>query len=210
MDGAPSFTGADALDLLDWKRQIFALYERVRAAADPAVAWEEWCTTRSDLVRGHPQSPIPAWQRERDELLMYPYEPRWRVVARVDDLPATRSDLGASTGETMAFTRIGLARFTLEGVQCELPLLWNDAYGGGVFVPFSDETTGVTTYGGGRYLVDTVKGADLGSDRHARTIVFDFNFAYNPSCSYDPSWACPLAPASSRLPLAVTAGERVG
>jgi uncharacterized protein (DUF1684 family) len=56
--------------------------------------------------------------------------------------------------------------------------------------------------------VDTVKGSDLGFDRSARTAVLDFNFAYNPSCSYDGRWACPLAPAANRLPLAVRAGER--
>ena len=54
-----------------------------------------------------------------------------------------------------------------------------------------------TTYGGGRYLIDTVKGADLGFDGAEGTVVLDFNFAFNPSCSYDPSWACPLAPPST-------------
>ena len=91
----------------------------------------------------------------------------------------------------------------------ELELSWNDGYGGGIFLAFSDDTTGGTTYGGGRYLIDTVKGADLGFDGEARTVVLDFNFAYNPSCSYDPRWTCPLAPAANRLPLAVTAGERL-
>jgi uncharacterized protein (DUF1684 family) len=37
--------------------------------------------------------------------------------------------------------------------------------------------------------------------------VLDFNFAYNPSCAYNPRWTCPLPPRQSRLPLAVTAGE---
>ena len=85
---------------------------------------------------------------------------------------------------------------------------WNDGYGGGVFLAFIDETTGTSTYGGGRYLLDTVKGADLGFDRDAETATLDFNFAFNPSCSYDPRWACPLAPAANALPLAITAGEQ--
>jgi uncharacterized protein (DUF1684 family) len=51
-----------------------------------------------------------------------------------------------------------------------------------------------------------VKGADLGGDD--RHLVLDFNFAFNPSCSYDARWACPLAPAANRLPLPVTVGER--
>ena len=66
----------------------------------------------------------------------------------------------------------------------------------------------MTTYGGGRYLIDTVKGADLGFDREHGTAVLDFNFAFNPSCSYDARWACPLAPAANRLAVPVTAGEQ--
>ena len=59
--------------------------------------------------------------------------------------------------------------------------------------------------GGGRYVLDTVKGADLGAD--GDRLIVDFNFAYNPSCAYDPGWACPLAPPANRLPVAVEAGE---
>ena len=94
------------------------------------------------------------------------------------------------------------------GVEHELELTWNDGYGGGIFLAFTDETSGTTSYGGGRYLIDTVKGADLGFDRENHTAVLDFNFAFNPSCSYDPRWACPLAPPANRLPIAVTAGEQ--
>ena len=63
------------------------------------------------------------------------------------------------------------------------------------------------TYGGGRYLYDTIKGADLGVDE--TSIVLDFNYAYHPSCAYDERWSCPLAPAENRLDFAVEAGERL-
>jgi len=82
---------------------------------------------------------------------------------------------------------------------------WLESYGGGVFIPLRDGTSGRTTYGGGRYLVDTVKGADLGGSDGS--LVIDFNFAYNPSCAYDPAWACPLAPAGNVLDTAIDAGE---
>jgi uncharacterized protein (DUF1684 family) len=87
-----------------------------------------------------------------------------------------------------------------------LSLFWISGYGGGVFVPFADATSRETTYGGGRYLLDTIKGADLGSTPEGE-IILDFNFAYNPSCAYNPRWTCPLAPPENRLPFAVTAGE---
>ena len=102
-----------------------------------------------------------------------------------------------------AFAR---ATFRLHGRALALDCLWLQGYGGGLFLPFGDATNGATTYGAGRYLLDTVKGADLGCED--RELVLDFNFAYNPSCVYNPRWVCPLAPAANRLPVPVEAGER--
>jgi hypothetical protein len=87
---------------------------------------------------------------------------------------------------------------------------WLDSYGGGVFVPIKDASGPHATYGGGRYLIDTVKGADLGGDVLGGELVIDLNFAYNPSCAYDPAWSCPLAPAANTVPAGVNAGELVG
>ena len=81
-------------------------------------------------------------------------------------------------------------------VQGELHKAIKDALGAAHF----------ETYGAGRYLLDTVKGSDLGSERGR--LILDFNFAYNPSCSYDPRWVCPLAPPGNRLPIAIRGGER--
>jgi uncharacterized protein (DUF1684 family) len=79
-------------------------------------------------------------------------------------------------------------------------------YGGGTFLPFADATSGRETYGAGRYLLDTIKGADLGHQRDR--VILDFNFAYFPSCAYSPRYICPLAPAGNRLPQPIRAGER--
>ena len=114
--------------------------------------------------------------------------------------------MAASGGETVRFRRFGVVRFELAGSPRELALFWLEGYGGGAFLPFADATSGEETYGGGRYLLDTVKGADLG-EADGR-LVLDFNFAYNPSCSYDPRWVCPLSPPENRLPVEVRAGER--
>ena len=84
-------------------------------------------------------------------------------------------------------------------------------YGGGLFVPVKDGLAGMPggTYGGGRYLIDTVKGADLGPGSDGDSLVIDFNFAYNPSCAYDPSWSCPLAQPGNTLREEVPVGERM-
>jgi uncharacterized protein (DUF1684 family) len=86
-------------------------------------------------------------------------------------------------------------------------------YAGGVFIPFRDATNGTETYGAGRYLVDGAKGADLGAMPGANpgewALILDFNFATQPSCAFDPRWACPLPPPENRLDLAIRAGERL-
>jgi uncharacterized protein (DUF1684 family) len=197
----------ELLDLLDWKRRICELYADVRAADDPERAWERWRSVRDELFRSHPQSPLGEAVRDGFTGLEYfPYAPAARVVAAVERREPESLEIAGSAGSIVRFTRFAAARFELGGEACELQLYWLDGYGGGVFLPFADATSGRETYGAGRYLLDTVKGSDLGGG--AETLVLDFNFAYNPSCSYDPRWACPLAPRANRLPFRVEAGER--
>lgn len=195
------------LDLLDWKRRVFALYAEIRSAPDPLAAWERWRATRDRMFREHRQSPIPP--EEREELVDLPYfayEPAFRVLAEVEPAKPERLEVTTSRDGTYAFTRFGTARFELAGEVRALDVLWLEGYGGGIFLSFRDATSGGETYGAGRYLWDTVKGADLGVE--GGRMVLDFNFAYNPSCAYDPRWDCPLAPPANRLSIPVTAGER--
>jgi uncharacterized protein len=199
---------ADELDLLDYKRRVFALYARVRAEPDPARAFATWVAERDDLYAHHPQSALPPSRRaDFGGLSYFDHDPAGRVLADVEAASERRRyDVASSDGATMAFERIGVARFALGGEAIALELYWLLGYGGGLFVPFADATAGEETYGAGRYLLDTVKGADLGM-RDGR-LVLDFNLAYNPSCAYDPRWACPLAPPPNRLSVAVRMGER--
>jgi uncharacterized protein (DUF1684 family) len=198
---------ADELDLLDYKRRVFAIYARVRAEADPARAFAAWVAARDELFARHPQSALAPERRARFAGLSYfPHDPAGRVLADVEPAERRRYDVASSDGGTMAFERIGVARFALGGEAVALELYWLLGYGGGLFVPFADATAGAETYGAGRYLLDTVKGADLGM--HEGSLVLDFNLAYNPSCSYDARWACPLAPPPNRLPIPVRMGER--
>ncbi len=123
------------------------------------------------------------------------------------------SGLGTETqvaGDDGAFVLTPFARtHGLDGaLSRELTLYWIGGYGGGVFLPFRDATSGDETFGGGRYLLDTIKSADLGTDREGR-VILDFNFAYNPSCAYSERWICPLAPPPNRLDRAIHAGERL-
>ena len=192
--------------LLDWKRRVLDVYRAARDEAVPERGWRLWREGRDALFRDHPQSPLPPNARASFSGLEYfPYDPSLRVLAVVEPATHERVEIGASTGAPFVFERFGRARFPLDGNSASLDLYWLEGYGGGLFLPFTDSTSGAETYGAGRYLLDTVKGADLGWN--GGRLVLDLNFAYNPSCVYDPRWACPLAPPGNRLAVSVRGGE---
>lgn len=217
----------DILWLADWRRQVAALYAdvRSRAGSDPVAAWEHWRAERERLYRTHPQSPVPAAERANFRARHFPYDAGMRFEAlAVEPTPAQppASDAGAlsdrgtvaaalpvSDGSAMSFARIGRVGVPFPQGSRRLAVYWMAGYAGGLFLPFRDATNGAETYAAGRYALDAAKSADLGGDPMAGTLVVDFNFAFQPSCAFDPRWACPLAPPENRLDLAVRAGERL-
>ena len=196
-----------ALELLDWKRRIFELYARVRSDGNPEKAWDEWRRTRDEMFASHPQSPIPESDRGSFHGLPYwPYDPSARVLGQVEPAGGRHYDVSTSGEAAYGFEHVATAWFVLHGREHSLELLWLDGYGGGLLLAYRDASSGRESYGAGRYLLDTVKGSDLGMVDGR--IVLDFNFSYNPSCSYDPKWVCPLATPANRLSVAVEAGEK--
>lgn len=206
----------DHLQLVDWRRRVTNMYANVRAAPEAGrrIAWHEWRSARNDLFRTHAQSPLSDGQRSSFRFLDYfPYDAAWRIIANIEADPEGRRfhyHLGEDGNFTMK--RLGWAMFAVDGKEFKLALYWIEGYGGGIFLPFKDATGqgsaagDAESYGGGRYLYDTIKGADLGA--RADRLVLDFNYAYNPSCAYHSRWLCPLAPRENRLSVAVTAGEK--
>jgi uncharacterized protein len=196
--------------LWDWRRRVAGLYGEIRTLEPPRLAWQLWRDTRDELFRTHPQSPLDASARASfARLPLFPYDPAFRLTADLapvsDGAPLTLSGGGDGAIRITPFARtLGLA----PKLGAELTLYWIAGYGGGAFLPFQDATSGRETYGGGRYLLDTIKGADLGQAAGGR-VILDFNFAYNPSCAYSDRWICPLSPAENALPAAVRAGERI-
>jgi uncharacterized protein len=194
-----------SMTLLDWRRRVAAMYADVRATAgrDPAGAADRFRAERDRLFRDHPQSPLAPEVRDGFRGIPYwPYDPAMRFEADVEPLPAAPVIASGLSGEAFGLERIGRVRLPIG----DLEVYWVTAYGGGVFLPFRDATSGTATYGAGRYLLDTAKGADLGGS--GDRLVLDFNYAYHPSCAYDPRWSCPLAPPANRLAGPVVAGER--
>ena len=190
--------------VLDWRRQIAALYWAVRREQDPRVAHSAWVEGRDALLRRHPASPVP--ERERPAYpgaIVAPYDSDYRFVVEVDrTVPELRREVPTATDGVVPFELVG--RVTLPGLGA-LDVWWAAVYGGGIFLPLKDATSGNASYGGGRYVLYTVKGADLCVDPVA--LVVDLNFSFQPSCAYDDAWACPLPGAGNTLAEAVPVGE---
>lgn len=189
-----------AVAITSWRRAVHDLYAAVRAEADPARAHALWVSGRSRMFVDHPAS-----ARCGGQVLQHaPYDPAYRFVVSVESAGEQSWTPPTGTDGDVSFGRVG--RVSLPGLG-RLDLWWLRSYGNGLFLPFRDATAGRTSYGAGRYLLDTVKGADLGQDGDG--LVIDLNFGYNPSCAYDPGWACPLAPAGNRLEAEVPVGELI-
>jgi uncharacterized protein len=198
----------DALAVADWRRRVAQLYADVRriAATDPAAAHREWVDRRDELFAGHAASPLrPAAKAVFTGLDVAPYDPAYRFEVRVRATSPQRLEVATGTDGLVPFDRVG--RLELDDLG-SLTVWALRTYGGGIFVPVKDATSGRSTYGGGRYVLDTIKGADHGRAPDGGLVV-DLNFAYNPSCAYDPAWACPLATRGNVLDAEVPVGERV-
>jgi uncharacterized protein (DUF1684 family) len=191
----------ESLELADFRAAVARNYL-------DAAGLSDFRTRRDDLFATHAQSPIPLAERDGfTGLRYYPENP-----SAIVDVPVRKAEgeLTIDTGGPDGVVRYHRAGI-LETPFGELTLWWIAAYGGGLFLPVRDGTCGSTTYGGGRYLTDTVKGTHgrgvewLGS----ALVRLDFNYLYNPSCAYDPSWACPLAPPENRITVALEAGEKM-
>jgi uncharacterized protein (DUF1684 family) len=197
-----------ALEVADWRRRVFVLYAEVRATTDLPAAHDLWRRTRDDLFATHPSSPLlPEDRAAFTGLPIEPYDPAWRFEVPIASAEPRHMDVETGTDGVVPFDLLGTV--DLPGVG---PLdVWRLAsYAGGIFLPIKDGLHGKHggTYGGGRYLLDTIKGADLGPGTTPESLVLDFNFAYNPSCAYDPAWACPLAQPGNTTALEIPAGER--
>jgi len=201
---------ANPFTLANWRRTVASHYARLRAPAeDRRAQCDAFRHARDELFRAHPESPIPEDRRDAwPGAAWYPYDAAWRAAGTIEMVAQRMTfEISLAADGILRCTRVGLVHFSVTGKSASLAVYWLEGYGGGLWLPFADATSGAATYGGGRYLYDTIKGADLGVGE--REIVLDFNYAYNPSCAYDERWSCPLSPAENRLPFPIEAGERM-
>jgi hypothetical protein len=214
MSGSQATTIAGELELVEWRRRVAALYAAARAEPEPARAHALWRRGRDALMREHAESPLaPGDDLRRTGVPYWPYNPDLRFVLALDTqlegepvAEPVRLTLQTGGADTTVLRRIGQVALPAP-LGATLDVWWMEQYAGGLFVPLRDGSAGDTSYGGGRYLLDTAKGADLG-DSDGR-LVIDLNFLYHPSCRYNEAWQCPLAPPGNTIGYAVQAGERL-
>ena len=198
----------DFLALAQWRRMVAQIYADVRCVDVPEAAWQQFLAARNALFKTHAQSPLDEGQRAVfSELPFFAYDPDYRVVGKLDlNVPQEQFCLELAADGEFRYRRVATVLFAIKGQTAQLSLFWIEGYGGGLFLPFKDLTSKTETFGAGRYLYDTIKGADLGVDE--TKILLDFNFAYNPSCAYNDQWVCPLAPLENSLNFPILAGEK--
>ncbi len=191
--------------LWEWRRLVADLYAEVRAMPDPRAAWLHWRQVRDRLYREHPQTPLEQTAGFTG-LPFFDYDPAMRFQVGMEAFEGPELLLPAGGDGHLRLRPFARTAGLQAALGDELTVYWLLGYCGGVFLPFADATSGRETYGAGRYLLDTIKSADLGTAPDGRTVL-DFNFAYNPSCAYSVRYVCPLAPMENRLKVAVRAGE---
>lgn len=203
--------GSDAyLQLADYRQRVFEIYDRVREPnITPEAGWDRFRSEQNQLFKTHPQTALtPVQVSEFSALCYYPYDPAYRFILPVEPLKDQKAlSINLQDDGPTKLVPFGQMTFILSGESVCLTLYWIQAYGGGIFLPFKDLTNGKGTYAGGRYLLDTIKGADLG--REGDRLVIDFNFAYNPSCAYNSRWHCPLPPPENQLTVPIPVGEKM-
>lgn len=206
---------SDYLALYDYRVRVAAFYhernQALLAGEDAASVLQHFRASRDQLFATHSQSALDEGQRREFQGLHYfPYNPAMRFATTIDaQAEPERQTIAMNAQEEMTMTTVGRVRFVVDDALVVLSLYWLDVYGGGLFLPFRDATCPAQSYGGGRYLFDTMKGSTpVSGVQDGKHIVLDFNYAYNPSCAYNDLWVCPLAPVENRVNVFIRAGEQ--
>lgn len=195
-----------ALQQMDWRERTFELYRTIRAHGEPQVAHALWREGRDQMFASHPASPLLPQHRDGFAgLTVAPYDERYRFEAALEPAVAHTEEL-ATGGTVLALARVGLVNLALPDAQVSLDVWQLTSYGGGLFLPLRDKGSG--SFAGGRFVIDTMSGANLGGSPDNGTLIVDLNFAYNPPCAYDPARPSTQLPPGSTSSVAVPVGEQ--
>ena len=161
---------------------------------------------KADFIK-HQNSPLK--ENDLQYLHFFEADSTYQVTANVTLLKDQKSfQMPTYDGTSKEFIRYAKINFILNGKELTLTLyrniglMVNPIYRNLLFLPFTDETTGVISYGGGRYIDLEITASK------SNKITIDFNKAYNPYCAYSDGYRCPVPPEENDLPTSISAGEK--
>ncbi len=131
----------------------------------------------------------------------------FRVKATWEKDKGKKFKMPTSTEREPFYRRFGYISFFVNGQECKLTVYQNielrkkKGFKNYFFIPFRDETSGITTYGGGRYIDTYIYKKDT-------VLEIDFNQCYNPYCAYSHRYSCPIPPSENTLEVDINAGEK--
>jgi uncharacterized protein (DUF1684 family) len=157
-----------------------------------------------DMRMREKTSVLPPDRRDAYQGLdFYEVDPAYRFVVSLRRLSAPDTVMIAeNTGGVRSQVRVGQVTVPLPADTVDLAVFrgQSDDPRGRLWIPFADSTNGHATYKAGRYVDLKPAAGD--------SVVVDFNRAYNPTCAYNPEFACPLPPPENRIDAPVPAGEK--
>ncbi|WP_436517750.1 DUF1684 domain-containing protein [Ekhidna sp. To15] len=156
---------------------------------------------RNDFFRNSEASPFIEKNIEYEEVTHF--EPNLDFKVNGELTRFTKREtvvIGNSDGTNTTYLKFAIVNFKIKGQACSLLILKALGFGNQYLLAFGDDTSGDSTYGGGRYL-DVVIGK-------SNLVTLDFNKAYNPYCAYFDDYTCPLPPVENLLNVPIEAGEK--
>jgi uncharacterized protein len=169
------------------------------AYTDSILAYQKNYVNAHEVVQGS----------DKQYISFYTIDERYCVKAsfkRIMDM--TGFDMSTSSGKKSRYFKYGEFTFRLKDSILHLfvyqseDLMKTKRFKDYLFVPFGDATSGIDSYGGGRYIDLTIE------DLKNNTYILDFNKAYNPYCAYTTGYNCPLPPIENLLTVSIRAGEK--
>ncbi len=163
-----------------------------------------------DLVFSNPETSILSAEdvAHFEGLSYYPIDEAFKVKATFQRLKNQKPfQMKTSTDRLPTYVAYGILEFEIDGtketltVYQNLDLIKNEAYADYLFIPFLDETSGLETYGAGRYMDTTIGALETEA-------VIDFNTCYNPYCAYNDRYSCPVPPEENHLKIEIKAGVK--
>jgi len=176
-----------------------------QSAADYQAFIEKEREDKDAFMKSGNESPFQKDTIPFEGLKYFPVNEKFNIKASLTPIQEKKVViLGTSDGLEQKYLEYAYAGFKLDGVENKLLILELMDAGplrGKLFLAFADETSGIETYGAGRYL-------DVKRVPAATTIELDFNLAYNPYCAYTENFSCPFPPKENILKVAILAGEK--